>query len=129
MKSMRLAHWRTVSMEGKIKGEPIFFREPAELGSGEGRPEHPAHDVATSFEHPAHETRELMPGAGFHERRTALGGDHHRRAAAWGLGWKASAGLELPAENLCPEAPVQCLQRGWLGARRLWGSGTTLTSR
>ena len=81
MKSMRLAHWRTVSMEGKIKGEPIIFREPAELGSNEGRPEDPAYGVATSFEHPAHEPRELMPVAGFHERRTALGGDHHRQAA------------------------------------------------
>ena len=41
-----LAH---LSMEGKIKGEPIIFREPAELGSNEGRPENPAYDVATSF--------------------------------------------------------------------------------
>jgi hypothetical protein len=60
----------------KIQGEPIFFREPAELGSGEGRPEDPAHAVAAPFERLAHETQEQMPVAGLHERRTALGGDH-----------------------------------------------------
>ena len=49
MKSKRLVHWHTLSMEGKIKGEPIIFREPAELGSNEGRPEDPAYGVATSF--------------------------------------------------------------------------------
>jgi hypothetical protein len=46
------------------------------LGSGEGRPEDPAHAVAVPFERLAHETQEQMPVAGLHERRTALGGDH-----------------------------------------------------
>ena len=60
----------------KIQSEPIIFREPAELGSGEGRLEDPAHAVTAPFERPAHETQEQMPVVGPHERRTPLGGDH-----------------------------------------------------
>ena len=63
-----------------------------------------------------------------HERQTELGGNH-----------QAGGDLRLRMEGLrrcrvtgggpVPGALVQGLQRGWLGARRLWGSGTILTSR
>jgi hypothetical protein len=121
MKSKRLAHWRTVSIEGgKIQREPIIFREPAELGSGEGRPEDPAHAVAVPFERLAHETQEQMPVAGLHERRTALGGDHQAggdlRLRMEGIRRQLHAGGEP-----VPGAPVQSLQRGWLLSRVLQG--------
>jgi hypothetical protein len=121
MKSKRLAHWRTVSIEGgKIQREPIIFREPAELSSGEGRPEDPAHAVAVPFERLAHETQEQMPVAGLHEWRTALGGDHQAggdlRPRMEGIRRQLHAGGEP-----VPGAPVQSLQRGWLLSRVLQG--------
>ena len=59
----------------KIQSEPIIFREPAELGSGEGRLEDPAHAVTAPSN--ARRTRPRNRClVGPHERRTPLGGDH-----------------------------------------------------